>query len=309
MKKIGLLTTLLISGLLLAGCNKSVIENHEITENSEQASSIQQQCENQFTSEVISTNYEYKWNEENYFKENSIYWIVTIDTWKIPVFCELTTWWIAKIRIETLWAVVNKEYARLCVDFLENEYWIEWWAWTILYDNITSKWYHQFWEIESRFWEVLKYYNCYINSDSEINVEFIDAKDYTWGKFDDYLWIKVNYNITDEMNSYEIQNEWVKRIISYPHQNNDWAHWYINEIRGAMPKFKEISCAWAEQTQKDKQYCKLIQWPGEPFNECLEFIVDFEIIDENGVKKEFNDYKIMLWRVNDGNLFLLASWF
>ena len=45
----------------------------KVTENSEQASSIQQQCENQFTREVISTNYEYKWNEENYFKENSIY--------------------------------------------------------------------------------------------------------------------------------------------------------------------------------------------------------------------------------------------
>ena len=106
----------------------------------------------------------------------------------------------------------------------------------------------------------------------------------------------------------ETIEEWRKTILSYPYNPWDNGQTWISEF-WKSPKFKKIIYVWDEQTERDKEYCRLVPWQEKPFDECLEYITDVILTDENWIKKELKNYKIMLWRINDWNLQILASWF
>lgn len=112
----------------------------------------------------------------------------------------------------------------------------------------------------------------------------------------------------DSHTTAEMIELWWKTILSYPY-NPGWWQTGISQFWRSIPKFKKIIYVWDEQTEWDKEYCRLVPWQEKPFDECLEYITDVILTDENWIKKELKNYKIMLWRINDWNLQILASWF
>lgn len=121
--------------------------------------------------------------------------------------------------------------------------------------------------------------------------------------------IELNYGApTSTMTKKDIE-AWRKAILSYPYSSNRITQTHISAFWLRTPIFNKITYAWEKQTEKDKEWCQLFPGQFEPFDECLEYLTEWVLIDENWAEKAFTNFKIMVGRYDEQTLMIMWAGF